>query len=65
MIVAYVALLIVATWPRFPRVMVPQFLEGMRNLGRAEAANEAAQVGLEGYLEDGNGNGNGHRWRPS
>ncbi|UCC61700.1 MAG: CDP-alcohol phosphatidyltransferase family protein [Anaerolineae bacterium] len=63
MLVAYVALLIVATWPRFPRVMVPQFLEGMRNLGRAEAADEAAPVELEAYLED--GNGNGHRWRPS
>jgi hypothetical protein len=63
MVIGYLALVVVATWPRFPQVTVPQFLEGMRNLGRARAADEAAQVELEGYLE--NGNGNGQRWRPS
>lgn len=63
MAIGYVALVVVATWPRFPKVVVPQFLEGMRNLGRRKVADEEARAEQNGYLE--NGNGNGHRLRPS
>ena len=62
MIVGYIALVLVATWPRFPQTVVPQFLEGMRNLGKSRAADRAAQPEPESCVE--NGNGNGHRWRP-
>jgi phosphatidylglycerophosphate synthase len=62
MIVGYVALVVIATWPRFPKRVVPQFLEGMRNLGRVRASEEGARAEPEGYLD--NGNGNGQRWRP-
>lgn len=59
----YLVLVVVATWPRFPQVVVPQFLGGMRDLGRTKAADEGARTENEGCLE--NGNGNGQRWRPS
>jgi cardiolipin synthase len=62
MLVGYVVLVVVATWPRFPKVVVPQFLEGMRNLGGTRTVGETAQVQDERYSE--NGNGNGQRWRP-
>lgn len=32
MLVGWVTLTIIVTWPRFPKVMVPEFLEGMREL---------------------------------
>jgi hypothetical protein len=35
-IVAYLILVIIATWPRFPQVTVPQFLSGMRNLSKTK-----------------------------
>jgi cardiolipin synthase len=57
MIVGYLVLVVVVTWPRFPQRVVPQFLEGMRNLGRARVVDEGAQVEHEGYLENGNGGG--------
>ena len=63
LIVGYIALVIVATWPRFPQVVVPQFLEGMRNLGRVRPGREEVCPEGNGYLE--NGNGNGPRLRPS
>ncbi len=62
-IVGYVVLIVVATWPRFPQVVVPGFLEGMRSLGRAKTADNGSQAELQGYME--NGDGNGQRWRPS
>jgi cardiolipin synthase len=34
LLVAWISLVVVATWPRFPRQTVPEFLSGMRNLWR-------------------------------
>jgi len=62
MIAGYVALVIVATWPRFPQIVVPQFLEGMHNLGKTRTPDKGAQAEREAYPE--NGNGNGQQWRP-
>jgi cardiolipin synthase len=58
--VGYVLLVVVATWPRFPQAVVPQFLAGMRNLGRKEKSPAEAKE----YLDLENGHGNGQRWRP-
>jgi cardiolipin synthase (CMP-forming) len=33
MAIAYLALIVIITWPRFPRQTVPGFLRGMRDLG--------------------------------
>ena len=49
--VGYIALVVIATWPRFPQETIPQFLGGMRTLGRAR--QEADTVML---IENGNGN---------
>ena len=56
--VGYVALIIAATWPRFPQVMVPQFLAGMRELGKL-SDGEMTTPGEETIAME-NGNGNGH-----
>lgn len=61
-VLGYIALVIVVTWPRFPQMVVPEFLEGMRNLAKSRAAHEKASKEGEGYLED--GDGNSHRWHP-
>jgi cardiolipin synthase len=55
--VGYVLLVIVATWPRFPRVVVPQFLDGMRNL----VTSPKAPVEDDILVED--GDGNEQRWQ--
>ena len=55
--VGYVLLVIVATWPRFPRVVVPQFLEGMRRLVTDQEARGEDDILVE------NGDGNGQRWQ--
>jgi cardiolipin synthase len=34
LLVTYLGLVVVATWPRFPRQTVPEFLNGMRDLWR-------------------------------
>ena len=57
MIVGYLVLVVVVTWPRFPQRVVPQFFEGMRNLRRARVVDKGAQAEHEGYLENGNGGG--------
>jgi phosphatidylglycerophosphate synthase len=61
MMVGYIALVIVATWPRFPERVVPQFLEGMRKIGKTRAVDEGTQAEHKGYVD----NGNGQQWRPS
>ena len=33
LLVAWVVVVVVATWPRFPRQTLPRFLAGMRDLG--------------------------------
>lgn len=58
--VGYVVLIIVATWPRFPQVMVPQFLAGVRELGKA--SNGERDIPAEETIAIENGNGNGHYW---
>jgi len=55
MIVGYVALVVVATWPRFPERVVPQFLEGMRTLGKKSAVDKGAEAEHQAYAENGNG----------
>jgi cardiolipin synthase len=55
--VGYVLLVVLATWPRFPRMTVPQFLEGMRNLGKIRAVSQESLPKSEAYLENSNGNG--------
>jgi hypothetical protein len=57
MLISYVVLVVIATWPRFPKHVVPQFLEGMRKLGKTRATNETAQRERQGYAENGNGSG--------
>ncbi len=42
-IVAYLLVVIIATWPRFPQVTVPQFLSGMRNLSKTKFTQEEPQ----------------------
>jgi hypothetical protein len=60
--VSYVALVLVGTWPRFPQIVLPQFLGGMRNLGRARPEDQATQAEEKVFVE--NGNGNDQEWRP-
>lgn len=60
--VGYMAVVVAATWPRFPRVVVPQFLEGMRNLGRSKPLIRSSEFEEKILVE--NGNGNNHGWRP-
>jgi cardiolipin synthase len=55
--VGYVLLVVAATWPRFPRVVVPQFLDGMRTLVTDQEAPGEDDILVE------NGNGNGQRWQ--
>jgi phosphatidylglycerophosphate synthase len=62
LLVGYVILVVTATWPRFPQMVVPQFLAGMRDLGRSKATSLETRVEGEDYVE--NGNGNGQRLRP-
>ncbi len=39
-IVAYLIVIIIATWPRFPQVTLPQFLSGIRNLSKTKFSKE-------------------------
>jgi cardiolipin synthase len=55
--VGYVLLVVAATWPRFPQVVVPEFLHGMRDLGGGQEAGGQDDARVE------NGNGNGQRWQ--
>ena len=55
--VGYVLLVVAATWPRFPQVVVPQFLEGIRDLGADREERREEDILVE------NGNGNGQRWQ--
>jgi hypothetical protein len=59
--VGYVVLIVVATWPRFPRVVVPQFLAGVRDL--AKPAEMDRELPVEEPMVVENGNGNGQRWQ--
>ncbi len=55
--VGYVLLVVAATWPRFPKVVIPQFLDGMRNLITHPEIRGEDDILVE------NGNGNGQRWQ--
>jgi phosphatidylglycerophosphate synthase len=41
--VAYLVAVLIATWPRFTQVTVPQFLSGMQNMSKTEISNEEPQ----------------------
>ncbi|GIX48920.1 MAG: hypothetical protein KatS3mg131_3131 [Candidatus Tectimicrobiota bacterium] len=50
--VGYLILLIIITWPRFPHEVLPQFLDGMRNLGRTRwAADHSTPPGKAAVKE--------------
>jgi phosphatidylglycerophosphate synthase len=51
-IVAYLLVVIITTWPRFPQVTVPQFLSGLRNLSKTKTSQEEPQE--NGFVENGN-----------
>jgi len=34
--VVWIIFVVVVTWPRFPRIIIPQFLRGMRDLGQGD-----------------------------
>ena len=42
-IVAYLIVVIIATWPRFPQVTLPQFLSGMQNMSKTIISQEEPQ----------------------
>ena len=50
--VAYLVVVIVATWPRFPQMTVPQFLSAMQNLSKAKISQEEPQENV--IVENGN-----------
>lgn len=50
--VAYLVMVLVATWPRFPQVTLPQFFSGMQNLSKTEISQEEPQENA--IIEDGN-----------
>jgi cardiolipin synthase len=41
--VTYLIAVLIATWPRFPRVTLPQFFSGMQNLPKTEISQEELQ----------------------
>ena len=58
--VGYILLMLIATWPRFLQVTIPQFFRGIGSLGAPE---QLVHDQTEGDLiQDGNGNG-GQSWR--
>ena len=50
--VAYLVVVIVATWPRFPQMTVPQFLSAMQNLSKTKISQEEPQENV--IVENGN-----------
>lgn len=52
MMVAYLAAVLIATWPRFTQVTLPQFFSGMKNLSKTEISHEEPQD--QTIIEDGN-----------
>ena len=52
----YVVLIIAATWPRFPQVMVPQFLAGLRELGKPSDGERVIPAEEPIAIENGNRN---------
>lgn len=55
--VGYIALIVLATWPRAIKVTIPQFLQGMRNL-KQDRTMDSGHIVLDEM------NGNGQRLRP-
>lgn len=51
-IVAYIIVVIVATWPRFPQMTVPQFLSRMQNLSQTNISKDEPEE--NGLMENGN-----------
>jgi phosphatidylglycerophosphate synthase len=53
--VAYLIAVLIATWPRFPQVTLPQFLSGIQNLSKTEISQEEPQENT--IVENGNQSG--------